>query len=125
MTLSRHHLLSQTPLPRLNWALPLLGTAVMVDVADPIVGKSVRQLDGWPVRLRRESYSRHRCVDLASLLLGWCEDELTAPFDNSSSLSIPLSYNALFRKDYHSVLPFQLTHAIPLACQHVSVGLIN
>jgi hypothetical protein len=44
---SQHRLPSQTPLPRLNWALPLLDSVVMVYMTDPIVGKTARQLDGY------------------------------------------------------------------------------
>ena len=31
----------------LNWALPLLETVVMVNMTDPIVDKTVRQLDDY------------------------------------------------------------------------------
>jgi hypothetical protein len=47
VSLSRHRLPSQAPLPRLNWALPLLETVVMVNMTDPIVDKTVRQLDDY------------------------------------------------------------------------------
>ena len=75
---SRHRLPSQTPLPRLNWALPPLETVVMVNMTDPIVDRTVHQLNGYGLYdYVRESYSRYLFADGPSSLLGYCEVEFT------------------------------------------------
>ena len=100
---SRHRLPSQTPLPRLNWALPLSESVVMVNMTDPIADRTVRQLDGYGLRDyvgRATPVTSSQTVSL--LRMRHCEVEFTETNDNpSSSFLRILSYNALILR-FHS-----------------------
>jgi hypothetical protein len=103
VSLSRHRLPSQTPLPRLNWALPLSESVVMVNMTDPIADRTVRQLDGYGLHDyvgRATPVTSSQTVSL--LRMRYCEVEFTETNDNPSS-PFPriLSYNALILR-FHS-----------------------
>ena len=111
---SRHRLPSQTPLPRLNWALPLLETVVMANMTDPIVDRTVRQLDGYGLHDyvgRATPVARSRTV--SSSLLEICEAESTVPttFLRRQTLSSELQ-RAHSKGDSYALMPDH--HASPL-----------
>jgi hypothetical protein len=112
---SRHRLPSQTPLPRLNWALPLLETVVMANMTDPIVDRTVRQLDGYGLHDyvgRATPVARSRTVSCSSLL-EICEAESTVPttFLRRQTLSIELQRDHS-KGDSYAHMPDH--HASPL-----------
>jgi hypothetical protein len=110
----RHRLPSQTPLPRLNWALPLLETVVMANMTAPIVDRTVCQLDGYGQHDyvgRATPVARSRTV--SSSLLEICEAESTVPttFLRRQTLSSELQ-RAHSKGDSYALMPDH--HASPL-----------
>jgi hypothetical protein len=111
---SRHRLPSQTPLPRLNWALPLMETVVMANMTDPIVVRTVRQLDGYGLHDcvgRATPVARSRTI--SSSLLEICEAESTVPTTFLCHLTLSIELQRAHSKgDSYALMPDH--HASPL-----------